>query len=340
MKRMWYLIISIALTAVIGYVLYRSVPDWGKAGSVMVSGKPLWLLTGLSFVVIHMFLRAMRWGVLLVPVKRGISLKNLLSLTLVKYVINVVPPRVGEIAGSLLLARKESIPASSVIAASVFERVLDATAVMILFGFYLIFFAGWYAPVSERGREVFETVRIATTVGLAAMVVALFVLVLVLRNPRWHDYVPGIVKKHVLSFLDGLRAMQSRSAAAKALLLSILIWLVISAQLWCLTRAYIVNFPLMGGLLIMALTVLGVAIPTPGGVGGFQFFMNLALVHFFRPYLSAVDPGSQAAGVSNGVYIVCMVPVILVGLVLLHREGLSFGRAAVLSEESTDKVSS
>ncbi len=334
-KRTWYLLISIALTAVIGYILYRSVPDWKQAGAVMISGRAAWLLGGLSFVAIHMVLRALRWGVLLTPVKRSIPLNRLFSLTLVKYVINVIPPRVGEIAGSLLLARKESLPGSSVIAASVFERLLDAVAVLILFSAYLVFFAGWYVPTSERGREIFQTVRVSTIAGLGLVAVVLIFLLIVLRSPRWHDRVPEIVRRHVLSFMDGLRAMQSRSEAAKALLLSILIWLAISAQLWCLTRAYVADFPVMGGLLVMAMTVLGVAIPTPGGVGGFQFFMNLSLIHFFRPYLSGLDPESQAAGISNGVYLVSMGPVILAGLILLHREGLSLGRAADLSDEPT-----
>jgi hypothetical protein len=77
--------------------------------------------------------------------------------------------------------------------------------------------------------------------------------------------------------------------------------------------------------------VVGVAIPTPGGVGGFQFFMNLSLIHFFRPYLSETGFASQAAGISNGVYLLSMGSVILVGLILLHREGLSLTRASVLS---------
>jgi hypothetical protein len=335
MKRTWYLIISIALTAVIGYILYRSVPDWRQAGSVMVSGKPLWFLGGLGFVALHMILRALRWGVLLSPVKERISLNNLISVTLIKYAINVIPPRVGEIAGSLLLARKESIPASSVIAASVFERILDTLAVLVLFCFYLVFFAGWHVPYSESGREIFNIIRKSTVLGLAAVVLALVILMLVLRSRRWHDYVPRIIKRHILSFTDGLRALQSRSAAAKALILSLMIWLAIGAQLWFLVRAYLGTFPVTGTLLIMAITVVGVAIPTPGGVGGFQFFMNLSLIHFFRPYLSGIDPESQAAGISNGVYVVAIIPVILVGLVLLHREGLSMGRAAMLSAEVT-----
>ena len=148
-------------------------------------------------------------------------------------------------------------------------------------------------------------------------------LVLALNSRRWHDRVPKIIQKHVVSFLNGLRAMQSRSAAAKTLLLSLLIWLAIGAQLWCLIRAYLESFPLTGVLLILAVTVVGVAIPTPGGVGGFQFFMNLSLIHFFQPYLSASDPISQAAGISNGAYIVSMGPVIIVGLILLQRASVT-----------------
>jgi hypothetical protein len=61
--------------------------------------------------------------------------------------------------------------------------------------------------------------------------------------------------------------------------------------------------------------------------------MNLSLVNFFRPYLAGTDAASQAAGISNGAYIVSMGPVILVGLILLHREGLSLSRAAALSAD-------
>ncbi len=323
MKRTWSLVISIALTAVIGYVLYRSVPDWGQAVSIMISARPQWFLAGICFVGLHMVMRSLRWSLLLRPVKSGIPLKSFLSVTIIKYVINVIPPRVGEIAGSVLLARKEKIPSSSAIASSLFERVLDALAVLSIFGFYLFFCAGWYAPTSKRGREIFDTIRTSTMVGMAVFAVLLILLLLFLHSERWHNRVPGILRKHVLSFADGLRSIQSWPAAIKVGALSILIWLSISAQLWCFTRAYLDDFPFTGALFIMAITVVGVAIPTPGGVGGFQFFMALGLIHFFRAFIPGVDPESQAGGVSNGVYLMSMGPVILLGLVLLHREGIS-----------------
>ena len=44
------LIISIGLTILIGYIIYREVPDWRQSLSVMVRGRPLMILAGLVLV--------------------------------------------------------------------------------------------------------------------------------------------------------------------------------------------------------------------------------------------------------------------------------------------------
>src|SRR5256886_2833373 len=159
MKKWLQIGLSLGLTLLIGYILYRGVPDWGQAWNVMIQGRPVFFLAGFSFVMLHMLLRAVRWGVLLSPVKPKISLKNLFSLTLVKYVINAIPPRAGEVAASVVLARKENVPAASVIAASLLERILDMLTVVVIFGFYLVFFAHLYVPNSERGSEIMLTIQ-------------------------------------------------------------------------------------------------------------------------------------------------------------------------------------
>ena len=83
-------------------------------------------------------------------------------------------------------------------------------------------------------------------------------------------------------FLDGFRGLQQGGVLFQSVMLSAAIWLVITLQLWCFMLAYVDHFPFVGSLFLMAITVVGVAIPTPGGAGGFQFFMDLALVNFFR----------------------------------------------------------
>jgi hypothetical protein len=64
--------------------------------------------------------------------------------------------------------------------------------------------------------------------------------------------------------------------------------------------------------------------------------MDLALINFFARYLSPHDPHSQAAGISNGSYLVSMIPVILTGLYFLNREGLSFDSISRLAEQKPE----
>jgi uncharacterized protein (TIRG00374 family) len=339
MKRFSQFGISLSLTLLVGYLIYRGVPDWGQAWRVMIQGRPLLFAAGFLFVMLHMLLRAIRWGVLLTPVKRRIPLKNLLSLTLIKYVINVIPPRVGEVAASLVLARKENVSGASVIAASIFERILDTVTVVVIFGFYLSFFSKFYAPNSPRGQEIMATVQSYSVKGFFVLVAGLVLLGFLLGNDSWLVRLPAGMRKLVQPFLEGFRGLQRGGVLLQAMALSFAIWMAITLQLWCLMHAYLTEFPFVGALFVMAITVVGVAIPTPGGVGGFQFFMNLALVNFFSKYLSPVDPQSQAAGISNGCYLASMVPIILIGLVVLNREGLSFSSASRLAEQTPEQLS-
>jgi glycosyltransferase 2 family protein len=329
--------ISLILTLLIGYLVYRGVPDWGQAMKVMVQGRPAMLLAGVAMVLVHMFLRAARWGVLLRPVKSDISFRNLFSLTVVKYVVNVIPPRTGEVAASIVLARKEKIPAASVIAASLLERILDLLTVVILFGVYVVAFGDLYTPASERGRDILLRAQDYSMKSFVAVWVGFAALAFMLRTPRIFERIPWKIRKHLVPFLEGFRGLASRGAAAKAALLSLAIWTSITTQLWFFTRAYLPSYPYSGTLLLMVLTVVGVAIPTPAGVGGFQFFMSLALVNLFSQYLSPQDPQSQAAGISNGIYLASMVPALLLGLVFLNYEGLTLGRLSRLSEQAATR---
>ncbi len=229
------------------------------------------------------------------------------------------------------------MPTASVLAASLLERVLDLLTVVVLFGVYVVLFGALYTPASERGRDILLRIQDYSIKSFVVVCLLCAVLVFVLRTPRTFDRIPWKIRRHLLPFLEGFRGLMSRGGAFKAAMLSLAIWMSIVTQLWFFTRAYIDGFPYAGTLVLMVLTVVGVAIPTPAGVGGFQFFMNLALVHLFAQYLSPQDPQSQAAGISNGTYLASMLPAILLGLVFLNYEGLTLGRMTRLSERESEK---
>ena len=304
--------------------MYRQVPDWRQAGKVMLEGNPHFLALGVASVLLHMLIRAMRWGVLLSPAKPRISLKTLFSLTVVKYLVNLIPPRAGEVVASVLLARRENLGSARVIATSMFERILDLITLIVFAGLYFVLFAHRHAPPSERGTEILLALQSYSLKALAVSGLAVVVLWFLLRHLRPRAKSSGLLRRLLSQFLEGFRVLHEGGTLLRAVLLSVCIWITIAFQMWFIMRAYLETFPYSGSFLLMAITAIGMAIPTPGGIGGFHYFLSLGLVHFFYDYLSPHDFYSQVAGISNGAYIVSMLPLFLIGLVLLNREGLSW----------------
>jgi hypothetical protein len=52
-----------------------------------------------------------------------------------------------------------------------------------------------------------------------------------------------------------------------AVALSLPLWVSIGWGIWCVTTAFGINLPFTGTFLIIALLIVGVSVPTPGGVG-------------------------------------------------------------------------
>jgi hypothetical protein len=90
---------------------------------------------------------------------------------------------------------------------------------------------------------------------------------------------PERIQPILRPFLEGFRAPQQGGVLVQAAFLSGAIWLTITLQLcvWCEPTWSIF---LLGGVFLMAITVVGVAIPTPGGVEA-SVLQSLGLVNFF-----------------------------------------------------------
>ena len=75
------------------------------------------------------------------------------------------------------------------------------------------------------------------------------------------------------------------------------------------------------------MTILGLMVPTPGGVGGFHKVCQIILTSFYR---FDVDTSVAAAILFH---LVGVLPVIALGLVLFMREGLSWRQVTHIAEE-------
>jgi len=86
--------------------------------------------------------------------------------------------------------------------------------------------------------------------------------------------------------------------------------------------------PYIGAFLLMALLVVGVAVPTPGAVGGFHYFYRLGATAFFGA------TNDRAIGAAIVLHAVSFGPVTLAGLLFLAQEGLSLSGVTTLVRSS------
>jgi hypothetical protein len=95
---------------------------------------------------------------------------------------------------------------------------------------------------------------------------------------------------------------------------------VIASQAWIVARAFAIPLPYPGAYLITALLVVGVALPTPGGVGGFHEAFRLGATAFFGA------DNDAAVGAAIVMHVAAFLPVVMLGLWFVLRDGLDLGR--------------
>ena len=92
-----------------------------------------------------------------------------------------------------------------------------------------------------------------------------------------------------------------------ALLWSFPLWLSIACGIWVVAVAFHIEMPFTGSFLLMALLVVGVAVPTPGAIGGFHEAFRIGATAFFGA------PNDRAVGAAIVLHAISFVPVTLLG---------------------------
>ncbi|MGE3276051.1 MAG: lysylphosphatidylglycerol synthase transmembrane domain-containing protein [Vicinamibacterales bacterium] len=299
-----------------------------------------WTLLGLTLLlnVGTFFIRAERWQYLLSPLgptRFSVAFRT----TLIGFAASaVLPARAGEVLRPYLLARREQLDASATFATIVVERILDLAAVLVLLAGYLLVFgsaAAVTAPALYRAVQLGAWVM--TPIGLGALVV---MMVLAAHPERLHGLVLRIervaperlahaVASFARSFALGLAVVRRPDRLLASLGMSLLLWLVIGTIIWLSARAVGIVMPFAGSFLLMAMIVVGVAIPTPGGVGGVHEAFRLGATAFFGA------PNDAAVGAAILFHGIGLVPVLGLGLYFAARDGLGMGRLQALAGEAS-----
>jgi hypothetical protein len=300
------------------------------------------LLLAVMFVATTFWIRTFRWQQLLGPIGKT-RFRTVFRAGVIGFAaLSVLPARVGDILRPYLVARQERLPFTATFATIFMERVLDLIAVLALMAVYV-----WgFADTSTWKPHLLAPIEISAAVGGAASVALLVIMWVLASHPERigtlvHSTDRVLPRRIALRLGELASTFSSGFAVAReprgfliALLWSFPLWLAIAGETWAVTRAFNIDLPFTGTFLLQLFLVVGVAVPTPGGIGSYHEAYRFGVTSFFGA------PNDQAIAAAIVVHAIAFIPVLLVGLVFMAQDGLSLGRlnalAGTMSEQKQE----
>ena len=341
--RNWiWLGVSTAILALIIYNLRRNPEwrqfNWNRLWASLTSARPGLLLLALATIYTTYIVRALRWQFLMHPIKKG-SLWVLFVGQMLGFSSIYLVGRPGEFVRPAYIARKESLPISSMVAVWLMERIFDSIFLALLFSLVL-----YLAPMemSAAGKHLLSLMHKAGDGMLAITVMVVVGLVVYrLKTQTLTDWVmrkvqflpqkaQGHIQHFLHSFAEGLQVVRSMRDFLGSVVLTAVLWCMNATICWLILRSLggaLGDFAWLSAALVMFCAALGLVVQFPGIGGGYQVGVILALTEVFG------IGADLSTGAAILLWLMISVPVLLVSLGLLVYEGLSIRRLEAITEE-------
>ena len=271
---------TLAALALAGLLLLYSLRgiDWRHAAAIVKGASPSLLALAVAISTATLFLRAVRWRILLSAEGR-IGVGAAFRATAAGYFANnFLPARAGELVRTYLVSSSSALGGGFVLTTALAERVADAIALALLSAGILFAMPdppGWLAGAA----------RPVAVVGLLGAGVIAGVPLFEPLFLRLAARAPASVNARLVSIIGavarGLRSFHDARRLTGFFLLTAAIWWLDAVGAVIGASALGLRLPLASAFLLIAGLSLGSALPsTPGYIGIYQFVAVTVLTPF------------------------------------------------------------
>src|SRR5262249_41141181 len=244
----------------------------------------------------------------------------------------LVPMRLGEVVRPVLLARRERFSSSAAIATIALERLFDAMTVMLLFLTFAVSSYGraLLAPAEPGGPRSHAATLLQKGGFGASLLVAIglpLVLFLVLFPAKVVGWLHGLNRGGpetrfgraiavLEQFLGGLGSLRRAKELTAIIASSPAMWPVIGLAGWAGLRGGGLALRFFDTFLLMVALTVGISVPTPGGVGSYEYLCQISLTDIWGV------PAAVAGAVALTLHAAAVLPPIVIGLLLMWKDGV------------------
>lgn len=330
--------VSLALMAALVAVFLWNV-DLSEVGSALEKADFLMVALAVVLALVSYWFRALRWQLILRPVASSRHSSVVLATAVGYAAMTLLPARMGDLVRPIVLSRRDRIPVSGTLASILTERIFDLWTVVLYFLVFII----WPPQMALLDADAARNLDVLRFSGYAVGAGLLLGTVILLGLFEFQDRFVATVTKPVgwfreswrqpassflNHFLDGLRVLQRPRDLMLTMGASLLLWYLIYWQVRVTLLAFGIHLPLRVSFFIVTMAVIGLAVPSPGGVGGFHWATQIGLTKFFAVELNL------ATAIAIVYHAVCFLPITVIGLLCLPMVDMRLSEAKKLEGEA------
>ncbi len=318
MKTKLSIIAGFLVSALLLWLALRNV-EFSKLSAIYGRVDAAYVLPAVLVASLELFLRGVRWRLLLLPSSPAVRLWDTFRLQAAGLALNnILPLRLGELARATFAARLFSVPLVTVLSTILVERLLDIVVLFLLF-IAAAALGGLTGGFLDYGGALW-TLAGGVTAGIAALIFAdelvshSWFAGFFARFPRLR----GLFEKVAL----GVKGFHSFGGGALILLVCALQWFVDAFIFVLLGRAFG-----LGGVIDVfkgvALVFAGAAAASVPGMPGYFGNYELVLVKVMSAWGIAEDVGFAF---SSFMHMLVYILVTVLGVFFIYQMGQSLGR--------------
>lgn len=259
--------------------------DWNAILQDLSDAEYIYLLPATLMLLVSHFIRGLRWKILMEPLGYKPSTINTFLAVMIGYWANLAVPRLGEILKCTILARYEKVPADKLVGTIVAERAFDVVSLLVIF-FITIFIqydiigdftARTLGSFFSSGAGGLSMVKVGIAIGVIILLIA--ITVFILKKYREHKLISKIrtVMKGIWQGLISVRYIRNKGLF---FLYTALIWALylLSTYMGFFAMRDMSQYGIKAAFSALSFGSLGMIIPSPGGIGSFQYAVQQVMV--------------------------------------------------------------
>jgi uncharacterized protein (TIRG00374 family) len=341
LKKSGQLIIGLIVAFLAVYYTMRNV----SVSELMASFRQInyiWLVPTFGLMCLTYVARAIRWRVLLLPVKET-KTWDLFSPLMVGFMAGVLPARAGELVRAYLLGKKFELSFASSLATIVVERLFDLILLLFLFSWILVFHGEIFdGDIAWSGISIRDLAFQFGVFSLALVLVLIaFIYLLTFHNERALALAHWLVKpfpekwqykliQMTETFSRGLGVFRNIRALVFITVATAGVWALIVLQYYPLYWAYDLQDKSMTSLVLLTvmICILITVLPTPAFLGSFNAGVLIALHEIMgEAEVATVSFGFVAWGLNFAV-------IVLGGVYFILHDHISVKKLVDIEEEA------